>query len=50
MGKFIPTFDIGNNYVDEDDSGKGVVAAVYISIFFALHASKEKLSVQLVFG
>jgi transposase InsO family protein len=50
IGNIIRTFDLENNYLDEKDPFKGVLAATAFAVRSTYHTTLKKMPGQLVFG
>jgi hypothetical protein len=50
IGNIIRTFELENNYLDEDDPWKGILSATAFAIRSTLHTSLKSTPGQLVFG
>ena len=50
IGNIIRTFDLENNYIDEKDPFKGVLAATAFAVRSTYHTTLKKMPGQLVFG
>jgi hypothetical protein len=50
IGNIIRTFELQDNYLDEDDPWKGVLSATAFSIRSTYHTTLRKTPGQLVFG
>ena len=50
IGNIIRTFDLENNYLDEKDPFKGVLAATTFAERSMYHTTLKKMPGQLVFG
>ena len=50
IGNMIRTFELEENYLDEDDPWKGILCATAFAIRATLHTTLQKTPAQLVFG
>ncbi len=50
IGNIIRTFDLENNYLDNDNPFKGVLAAAAFAVWSTYHTTLKKTPGQLVFG
>jgi hypothetical protein len=50
IGNIIPTFELHENYLDEDDPWKGILAATAFAIRATYHTTLQKSPGQLIFG
>jgi hypothetical protein len=50
IGNIIRTFELHDNYLDEDDPGQGILAATAFAIHATYHTTLQKSPGQLVFG
>ncbi len=50
IGNIIRTFELQDNYLDEDDPCKGILAATAFAIRATYHTTLQKSPGQLVFG
>jgi hypothetical protein len=50
IGNIIQTFELHENYLDEDDPWKGILAATAFAIRATYHTTLQKSAGQLVFG
>ena len=50
IGNMIRTFELEDNYLDEDDPWKGILAATAFAVRATLHTTLQKTPAQLVFG
>ena len=50
IGNIIRTFDLENNYLDEKDPFKGVLAATVFAVRSTYHTTLKKTPGQLIFG
>ncbi len=50
IGNIIRTFELHDNYLDEDDPWKGILAATAFAIRATYHTTLQKSPGQLVFG
>ena len=50
IGNIIRTFELEDNYIDEDDPWKGILCATAFAIRATLHTTLQKTPAQLVFG
>jgi len=50
IGNIIRTFELENNYLDEDDPWKGILSATAFAIRSTFHTSLQSTPGQLVFG
>jgi hypothetical protein len=50
IGNIIRTFELHENYLDEDDPWKGILAATAFAIRATYHTTLQKSPGQLVFG
>jgi hypothetical protein len=50
IGNIVRTFELENNYLDEEDPWKGIISATAFAIGSTFHATLRKSPGQLVFG
>ena len=50
IGNMIRTFELEDNYLDEDDPWKGLLAAAAFAVRATIHTTLQKTPAQLVFG
>jgi hypothetical protein len=50
IGNIIHTFDLQDNYLDEDDPWKGILSANAFTVWSTYHATLQEAPGQLVFG
>ena len=50
IANMIPTFELEDNYLDENDPWKGILSATAFAIHLKYHTTLQKLPGQLVFG
>ena len=50
IGNMIRTFELENNYLEEDDPWKGILAATAFAVRATIHTTLQKTPAQLVFG
>ena len=50
IGNIIPTFELENNYLDEENPWKGILSATAFAVRFTFHTTLQSTPGQLVFG
>jgi transposase InsO family protein len=50
IGNIIHTFELQDNYLDEDDPWKGILSATTFAVWSTYHTTLQKTPGQLVFG